>query len=158
VAGFGPLAVSGIADIAKAVVGPMLAGSDRPVLAATAGGCAIAGHNWSPFLRGAGGRGFAPSLGVLGAEAWPGIPVMLGGLIAGRMFEQTGLGGFVAQCALAPVLARTHGRRGLVVAVCVVTPMWLKRVAGNARPDVPTVGTYAHRLLFDSDRSDTVAS
>ena len=63
VAGFGPLAVTGIADIAKATVGPLLAGRNRPVLAAFAGGAAIAGHNWSPFLQGAGGRGFAPSLG-----------------------------------------------------------------------------------------------
>ena len=151
VAGFGPLAVAGIVDIAKAVVGPLLAGRARPSLAAAAGGCAIAGHNWSPFLRGAGGRGFAPSLGVVGALAWPGVPVMLGGLVAGRAVSQTGLGGFVAQCALGPVLARTHGRRGLVVAACVVAPMWAKRLAGNALPDDPAVGTFVHRLVFDSD-------
>ena len=93
VAGFMPLAVSGVADIAKAMVGPLLAGRNRPGLAAVAGGMAIAGHNWSPFLRGAGGRGFAPSLGALGVNAWPGVPVMLGGLVAGRAVRQTGLGG-----------------------------------------------------------------
>ena len=53
------------------------------MLAAFAGGPAIAGHNWSPFLRGAGGRGFAPSLGVLGVQALAGMRVMLGGLVAG---------------------------------------------------------------------------
>jgi glycerol-3-phosphate acyltransferase PlsY len=151
VAGFVPLAVSGIADIAKATVGPLLAGRDRPVLGAVAGGAAIAGHNWSPFLRGAGGRGVAPSLGALGMQAWPGIPVMLGGLVAGRVAKQTGLGGFVAQCALVPVLARTHGRRGAFVGACVVAPMWAKRVAGNARPQRWSAQLVVQRLLFDRD-------
>jgi glycerol-3-phosphate acyltransferase PlsY len=154
VSGFVPLAISGIADIMKGATGPLLAGRSRPVLAGVAGGAAIAGHNWSPFLRGAGGRGFAPSLGVLGVNAWPGIPVMLGGLVAGKALRQTGLGGFVAQCALVPVLARTHGRRGAWVAACVIAPMWAKRVTGNAPPREPSLRAYAHRLVFDRDGSD----
>jgi glycerol-3-phosphate acyltransferase PlsY len=151
VAGFGPLALSGVADIAKAAVGPALAGPARPRLAALAGGAAIAGHNWSPFLKGSGGRGFAPSLGALGAQAPVGIPVMLGGLVAGRAFSQTGLGGFAAQCALGPVLLRARGRRGMLIAACVVAPMWTKRLAGNRRPAHPTWRVYARRLLFDTD-------
>ena len=151
VAGFGPLAAAGIADIAKATIGPLLAGPTRPGLAAVAGGVAIAGHNWSPFLHGAGGRGFAPSLGALGIQALPGVPVMLGGLVAGRAVAQTGLGGFAAQCALLPVLARTDGRRGVAIAACVVAPMWAKRLAGNAPPALPTFRAYAHRLVFDRD-------
>jgi glycerol-3-phosphate acyltransferase PlsY len=154
VTGFAPLAITGIADIAKATVGPVLAGRERPWLAAFAGGAAIAGHNWSPFLRGAGGRGFAPSLGALGVNAWPGVPVMLGGLVAGRAIGQTGLGGFAAQCALVPVLARTHGRRGAFVGACVVAPMWTKRLLGNGPPKEPTLRSYARRLLFDNDGDD----
>jgi len=153
VAGFGPLAVAGIADIAKATIGPLLAGKSRGKLAAVAGGFAIAGHNWSPFLGGAGGRGFAPSLGVLGMQASSGVPVMLGGLVAGRAIHQTGLGGFAAQCALVPVLARRHGRRGVLIALCVVTPMWAKRIAGNGPPPERSLGAYAHRLLFDTDET-----
>jgi glycerol-3-phosphate acyltransferase PlsY len=153
VAGFGPLAAAGIADIAKATIGPLLAGRSRGKLAAVAGGFAIAGHNWSPFLGGAGGRGFAPSLGVLGTQASAGVPVMLGGLVAGRAINQTGLGGFAAQCVLVPVLARRHGRRGVLVALCVVAPMWAKRLAGNGPPPTPTFGAYARRLLFDSDEA-----
>ena len=65
--------------------------------------------------------------------------------------RQTGLGGFVAQCALVPVLARTHGRRGALVGACVVAPMWLKRVAGNRPPREPSLRLYAYRLLFDRD-------
>jgi acyl phosphate:glycerol-3-phosphate acyltransferase len=151
VAGFGPLAVTGIFDIAKATVGPLLAGRERPGLAALAGGAAIAGHNWSPFLRGAGGRGFAPSLGALGAQTAAGVPVILGGLVAGKAAGQTGLGGFVAQCALGPVLARTNGRRGMLTAFCVVAPMWAKRLTGNGPVPDPTPSAYLHRLLFDRD-------
>jgi len=154
VAGFTPLAVSGIIDIAKGATGPLLAGRDRPTLAALAGGVAIAGHNWSPWLRGAGGRGFAPALGVVGVQAWPGVPVLLGGLVAGKAARQTGLGGFLAQCALVPVLARTHGRRGAFAGLCVVVPMWIKRLTGNAAPDVPTARVYASRLLFDRDEDE----
>ncbi len=154
VAGFMPLAASGIADIAKATLGPLLAGRSRPVLGAVAGGAAIAGHNWSPFLRGAGGRGFAPSLGALGVNGWPGVPLMLGGLVAGRAAKQTGLGGFAAQCALVPLLARTHGRRGALVGACVVAPMWTKRVLGNARPEAWTARVALQRLLFDRDEAD----
>ncbi len=155
VAGFVPLAVSGIADIAKATVGPLLAGRSRPGLGAVAGGVAIAGHNWSPFLRGAGGRGVAPSLGALGVNAWPGIPLMLGGLVAGKAARQTGLGGFAAQCALVPMLARTNGRRGALVGACVVVPMWTKRILGNRRPDAWSARVVVHRLLFDRDEHDT---
>jgi glycerol-3-phosphate acyltransferase PlsY len=151
VAGFVPLAVSGIADIAKATVGPLLAGRERPVLGAVAGSAAIAGHNWSPFLRGAGGRGVAPSLGVLGVQAWPGIPLMLGGLVAGKAAKQTALGGFAAQCALVPLLARTHGRRGALVGACVIAPMWAKRILGNTPPVKWTAHVATNRLLFDRD-------
>ena len=154
VAGFGPLALAGVADIAKAAVGPMLAGPDRPVLAACAGGAAVAGHNWSPFLRGAGGRGFAPSLGALGVQAWPAVPLLLGGLVAGKAFRQTGLGGFLATCALVPVLSRTNGKRGALAGACVVAPMWAKRLAGNAPPAQPTLRAHARRLLFDEDVSE----
>ena len=61
VAGFGPLAAAGVLDVAKGAAGPGLAiAAGHPALAAVAGGAAVVGHNWSPFLRGAGGRGIPP--------------------------------------------------------------------------------------------------
>ena len=152
VAGFGPLAVAGICDVAKGAVGPLLAGADRPVLAAVCGGLAVAGHNWSPFLRGAGGRGISPALGALGATAWPGVPVLLGGLVTGRFARETGLGTFVAQSMLVPVLAKTHGARGAFAGVCVVAPMLVKRALGNKPPAQRTWQNYARRILLDHDR------
>src|SRR5262245_65557688 len=64
VAGFGPLAVAGVCDVAKGAVAVLIAG-DHVALAAVCGGLAVAGHNWSPFLRGSGGRGISPALGAL---------------------------------------------------------------------------------------------
>jgi acyl phosphate:glycerol-3-phosphate acyltransferase len=151
VAGFGPLAVAGVCDVAKGAVGPLLAGRDRPVLAAVAGGLAVAGHNWSPFLSGAGGRGLSPAIGAMLPRAWPGAVVILGGMVAGKFARQTGLGSFAAKCALVPVLARTMGRNAALAGACVVLPMVAKRVVGNTPPPTRTVGAYLHRVVFDND-------
>ncbi len=151
VAGFGPLAVAGVCDVAKGAVGPLLAGKDRPVLAALAGGLAVAGHNWSPFLSGAGGRGLSPAIGALLPRAWPGAVMILGGMVAGKFARQTAVGAFVAQCALVPVLARTMGRNAALAGACVVLPMIAKRAAGNTPPPQRTFGAYARRIVFDND-------
>src|SRR5207237_775868 len=96
VAGFTPLAVAGVLDVSKGAVGPLLAGRRRPLLAAVAGGAAVVGHNWSPWLRGAGGRGIAPAFGSLLATAPTGVPVLAAGLVAGRLARRPGLGSFGA--------------------------------------------------------------
>src|SRR5256885_4767275 len=54
VAGFVPLALAGICDVAKGAVGPLLAGPERPGLAPGAAGAGIPGPDWSPFPGGAG--------------------------------------------------------------------------------------------------------
>jgi acyl phosphate:glycerol-3-phosphate acyltransferase len=133
-------------------VGPLLAGSGRPALSAVAGGFAVAGHNWSPILRGAGGRGIAPALGSLLVNAWPGAVLLLGGLVVGRAFRQTAFGGFVAELALAPALALTNGATGALAGGAVAVPMLAKRLVGNAAPANAGVRTYVQRLLFDRDR------
>ncbi|GIU88386.1 MAG: hypothetical protein KatS3mg009_2901 [Acidimicrobiia bacterium] len=150
VAGFGPLAVAGVCDVAKGTVGPLVAG-DRPALAAVCGGLAVAGHNWSPFLRGAGGRGISPALGALGVVAWPGAAVLLLGLAVGRALHATALVSFLADLALVPVTALTHGAAGALAGACVAVPMLVKRVLGNAPPAVRGPRTYLHRLVFDHD-------
>jgi glycerol-3-phosphate acyltransferase PlsY len=151
VAGFGPLAVAGICDVAKGAVGPLLAGPDRPVLAAVSAGAAVAGHNWSPFLSGAGGRGISPAIGALAVTAWPGSVLLLGGLVAGRAIGQTGLGSFVADVALVPLLGSTRGRRAALVGACVVAPMFAKRALGNRPPDRSGWRVRARRVVFDRD-------
>jgi glycerol-3-phosphate acyltransferase PlsY len=132
-------------------VGPLLAG-ERPAVRAVCAGVAVAGHNWSPFLRGAGGRGLSPAIGALLATAWPGAVLLLGGMVLGRAVRETGLGSFVAQVALVPVLGATHGGAGALAGTCVAVPMLVKRVLGNRAPPRRGVGVYVHRLLFDNDR------
>ncbi len=149
VAGFGPLAVAGILDVAKGAVGPLLAGRDRPRLAALAGGASVAGHNWSPFLGGAGGRGVSPALGALFSQSWPGGVLLLTGMTVGRLAHHTAVGCLVADLALVPVLGRLRGADGVLAAAAVVGPMLAKRLAGNA--PAPGRRAYLARLVFDRD-------
>jgi glycerol-3-phosphate acyltransferase PlsY len=152
VAGFPILAVAGVLEVAKGAVGPLVAG-DHHYVAALAAGAAVAGHNWSPFLRGAGGRGISPALGAFLVVAWPGTVLLLLGMIVGKLFHRTGLGSFVADVLLVPVLALTYGGPGAVAAVAVLVPMVGKRLAGNGPPPaaVPRMRVYASRLLYDND-------
>ena len=150
VAGFGPLAVAGIADVAKGAVGPLLAGPDRPALAALGGAAGVCGHNWSIWLKGAGGRGISPAVGALIVRNWPGAAVLLGGL-SFRAVRATGLGGLAADVAVVPVLARTRGRTGAMAGGAVVLPMLVKRLLGNRPPANRDLATYSARLVFDRD-------
>ena len=140
VAGLWALVGAGILDVAKGAVIPLLAGHHH-VLAAFAGGFAVAGHNWSPFLAWRGGRGTAPALGALAVTAWPGVFVLLGSLLLGKAARETGLGGFVGELALVPALA----------AAAVAIPMLVKRMLGNAPPSEGGMRPYARRLVFDRD-------
>lgn len=152
VAGFGPLAAAGSLDVAKGAVGPLLAGRDRPVLAALAGGAAVVGHDWSPLLGFSGGRGVSPALGSLAVNAPAGVAVLGAGLAAGRLARRTSLGCFVAYLALVPVLARVHGRRGALAGLAVLVPIVAKRLAGNAPPTGPERRRVLwNRLVHDQD-------
>jgi glycerol-3-phosphate acyltransferase PlsY len=151
VAGFRSLALAGVCDVAKGAVGPLLAGPDRPVVSALSGGVAVAGHNWSPFLSGAGGRGISPALGALAVNDWPGSVLLLASLAAGRLAKQTALVMFVADAALVPLLARRRGWRGALAGACVVAPMLAKRATGNRPLPRSDWRGRAERLLFDRD-------
>lgn len=151
VAGFGPLAVAGVLEVAKGAIGPALAGKDRPMLTAAAAAAAVAGHNWSPFLGGAGGRGISPATGALLATAPAGAAVLLGGMAAGRLAGETAIGSIVADVALVPVVRVAHGKRW-PVAAAVLAPMLAKRLAGNRLPaEGSTPAVFLNRLLYDRD-------
>ena len=153
VGGFGPLIVAGTLDVAKGAVGPVLAGANRP-LAAAAGAMAVAGHNWSPFLRGAGGRGISPALGALLVNQWQGAVLLLLGVTAGRVAGRTSLGAFVAYVGLVPALARIGGRDAAVAGAAVLIPIFAKRVLGNRPPAGPDRGRILlNRLIHDQDEA-----
>jgi acyl phosphate:glycerol-3-phosphate acyltransferase len=153
VAGVGSVIVAGVLDVAKGTIGPLLAGAQqRPTLATIASAVAVTGHNWSPFLRGAGGRGISPAMGALLVVAPEGAAVLLAGVAAGRALGETALGALAAYAALAPALARTRGHAGRVTATAVLAPIVIKRLAGNRRATAPR--TYLWRLLLDRDQCD----
>ena len=152
VAGFGSLALAGVCDVAKGAVGPLLAGRARPRLQALAAGAAVVGHNWSPFLRGAGGRGISPALGALAASAPAGTVTLLGGMVGGRLAGETAIGSLFADIALVPIARRVHGREGAWAGAAVLAPMMAKRLAGNAAaPRGHRWRVYLTRLLLDRD-------
>ena len=144
------LVVAGILDVAKGCVGPLLVGPGTPA-AAVAAGAAVAGHNWSVFLAGSGGRGISPAMGALLVTAPVGTVVLAAGLAGGRFAGETALGCAAADAALVPVVTRTSGRVAGRAAAAVLVPMVLKRLAGNEPPARPGVATYLARLLLDRD-------
>ena len=92
-------------DVAKGAVGPLLAGHDRLWLAALAGGVAVIGHDWSPFLGRRRRPGISTAMGALLVTAWPGAVLLLAGMALGRIVDQAGFGSFVADLVLVPFLA-----------------------------------------------------
>jgi acyl phosphate:glycerol-3-phosphate acyltransferase len=151
VAGIWPVITAGVLDVAKGTIGPLMAGPrHRPALATIAGAAAVAGHNWSPFLRGAGGRGISPAMGTLLVTAPEGAAVFLVGLAAGRVLGETALGALAADVVLIPILSRTRGRAGTFTAAAVLVPMLVKRLVGNRR--ATSRSTYLCRLLLDRDQ------
>ncbi len=153
VAGLGPLLVGGILDLGKGSVGPLLAGRRRPVLAAAAGSAAVVGHNWSPFLGGAGGRGISPAMGSMLVTGWQGSVHLLLSLIFGKLSSATSFGALLGYATLPAVMWRNRGSYGLLAALGVLTPMLAKRVAGNSPlpRDHTRSRTALTRLLFDQD-------
>lgn len=149
--GFWPMAAAGLLDIGKGAAAVLPLAGTRPEVAALAAGAAVAGHNWSPFLRAAGGRGISPAMGAAAVLAWPGAVVLLAGLAVGKLARYTSVGSFVSQAALTPILAVTDGRSGLVLGLATVVPMWAKRVAGNRSPPQLTAGALLYRLVRDHD-------
>ncbi len=151
VAGFCPLAVAGGLDVAKGALGAAAGTGKAPLLRAACASLAIAGHNWSPWLRGAGGRGLAPALGaslVLAPEATAVLALGLGG---GRLVGQTGAGCFLAYLGLGPLLLSTRGRTGLVDAAAISLPLLVKRALGNSWPPRLEGEKLVSRVLFDRD-------
>jgi glycerol-3-phosphate acyltransferase PlsY len=153
VAGLGPLLIGGILDLLKGAVGPLLAGRRRPVLAAAAGSAAVIGHNWSPYLGGAGGRGISPAMGSMLVTGWQGSVHLLLALVFGKLSKATSLGALLGYLTLPWVMWRHRGIPGLMASGGVLAPMLAKRVSGNAplphdstRPRVAL-----NRLLFDQD-------
>ena len=150
--GFWPMAAAGLLDIGKGVLAALPWAGSRPWLAALMAGAAVIGHNWSIFLRGAGGRGISVAGGACLVLGWEGAVALSLGLALGRLAGHTAVGSFVSLPALPLVLGLTRGPAGLLLGSALAVPMLVKRVAGNAPPSSRRPGALWFRLLHDRDR------
>ncbi len=151
VAGFGPLAVAGVLEVAKGAVGPLLAGRGHPGVGAAATAPAVAGHNWSPWLGGAGGRGLSPAIGALAVTAPAAAVTLLAGMAGGRLAGETAIGSLIGDVVAVPVAAELHGRPAMGATVAAVAVMVAKRLAGNRPLGSSPRRAYLWRMLLDRD-------
>ena len=132
--------------------------SGSPWIPVWAGLAALAGHNWSVFLRFTGGRGISVVLGVMVVLAFKelaaaGLVVVAGWLVFRSSALWVGIG-VITLPAWSVVFGSEESV--IVLCVCIVALLALKRLVSNR--DLPALGeggwkTYVHRLLYDRDVS-----
>ncbi len=147
----------GLAEIGQGLLGPVAAkrtGQSRTVQV-LAGVAALAGHNWSPYLRFTGGRGVGHAIGFMLALSRPAlaafIVISLIGVARRAIPQLVGLGIVVAPLAAKAtrqppeIVAGTAGMAALIVA---------KRLLSN-QPSLPAGAgprrVLLNRLLYDRD-------
>ena len=119
---------------------------------------AIAGNNWSVFLKFAGGRGLAVATGALGALAYRELLIFVAVAIGGwAIFRSSGVWVLIA-LALLPLASLLFGEPLAITWFCVglVTLITVKRLASNMAPlpeGMPMSTVLLNRLLKDRDVS-----
>lgn len=149
--GFWAMAVAGLLDIGKGALAAWPFAASRPWLAALMAGAAVAGHNWSVFLRGAGGRGISVAGGSCLVLGWEGTVVLGLGLAVGKLAGRTAVGSFVSLLALPVTFAVVRAGPGVLLGLALALPMLAKRIAGNAPPPAWGWAPVWFRLLHDRD-------
>ena len=139
------------------LVGGYIIGAE-PWAQGVAGIAAVAGHNWSPFLRFTGGRGVATGIGaLLGIMLWRELLVMavLSLILMRIATRDTGLWTLMS-IVLLPTLAYVMGQPAEVVltVVAIGALLVVKRLTANWEPIPPEYGVLrvlAFRILWDRD-------
>jgi glycerol-3-phosphate acyltransferase PlsY len=147
----------GLTEIAQGMAGILIAKlADQSLTVQTlAGLAAIAGHNWSVYLRFSGGRGIGHSIGFMLVLSWPALGVFIAvsllGVALGVIPTAVGLG-----IALAPLAALVKGQSTAIVLGCLgmFVIIIVKRLLTNH--PLPAPGTewrevFLNRLLLDRD-------
>ena len=132
--------------------------SGGPWIPVFAGLAAIAGHNWSVYLKFTGGRGITVVLGVLlllalKELAAASLVVIAGWIVFRNSALWVGIG--VATLPIWSVVFR-ESEHITVLCICLVVLLAIKRLVSNR--DLPALGDggwriYLHRLLYDRDVS-----
>ncbi len=139
------------------LVGSYIIGAE-PWAQGVAGIAAVAGHNWSPFLRFTGGRGVATGIGaLLGLMLWRELLIMavLSLILMRIATRDTGLWTLMS-IVLLPTLAYVMGQPAEVVltVVAIGALLVVKRLTANWEPIPPEYGVLrvlAFRILWDRD-------
>ena len=137
-------------------------GFDLGASSGLVGLAAVAGHNWSIYLRFSGGRGLATAIGVLVALAWRELVILaVMGIIGRFLLRNTALLFFIgivilpfASLFFKEPLAVTIFTTGLLLLTAI------KRLTadGNAPvKDIPIQHILINRLLYDRDIRDNTA-
>lgn len=101
---------------------------------AAAGLATIIGHNWSIFLKFAGGKGVATGLGVLVVLSWPAtIAFAVVWLAAVALTRYASLGSILGNAVVPPVLALLHAPLWYIVYALVALALVIWRHAANVR-------------------------
>lgn len=122
------------------------------------GAAAIAGHNWSPYIRFTGGRGIATAMGALvGLSMWLELltVAVLFGWIGRSIYRETGLWTLVSMVVV-PLLAYVYGRPEELVYATVGfgALIALKRLTANwemPRGEHGLARVLTYRLTWDRD-------
>lgn len=148
----------GLAEIGQGLLGILIAKLAGETLAVQvlAGLAAVAGHNWSPFLRFTGGRGIAHAIGFMLVLSWPALGAFAGlsllGVALRAVPQLVGLG-----IAAAPLAALATGQSPEIVAGAggVALLVLAKRLLTN-EPSLPANASHVllNRLLYDRDTRD----
>ena len=146
-----------IKGTAPVLVGHHLLGVDLWVQGA-AGFAAVAGHNWSPFLKFTGGRGVATALGAaLGLGMWIEILVFtVASFTVGRLIRpDIGLWTLISLFGL-PVSTYLLGKPNEVTftVICIGLLIVAKRLTANWEsppPEYPIRKVLLYRILWDRD-------
>ncbi len=153
----------GLTEIGQGLLGIIIAklADESLAVQVLAGLAALAGHNWSPYLRFMGGRGIAHAIGFMLILSWPAlgafIVLSLLGVVLRMVPQLIGLAIVAAPLAAlaagqAPeIVWGLAGMAALIVAKRLIT----NRPSLPAGADTPTV--LFNRLLYDRDTREREA-
>ena len=123
-----------------------------------AGLAAVAGHNWSPYMRFSGGRGVATGVGVLlGFFVWREMLIMtfVLGFLGRLVFKETGFWTLISLIILPPLSYALDQPIEIVLTTLGLTVLLVaKRVMANesTTPDgIPLRSVVLNRILWDRD-------
>lgn len=111
---------------------------------------AVAGHNWSIFMKGRSGRGLAPAAGLIVALD-PFLVIWVGGWALAGWRIGGGFAGFLGW-GLLPLTALALGRppTETIFLVFLSTVLVARRMQGNPG-DLPGLASSMRRALYDTD-------